>query len=190
MDIDEINKNSWLLALDSIMIIKGRKNSDIDCASSGKIREMFEKTSLNNYRNEIKRTYEYYKPSGTHIDRDRDRKRVFDQFGSNLFNIIKDKELNQKETKLLLQYTLWNIKYIEERIKRAIKDENMKLENITKYPFIRLFDNMSRAEGQKELLSEFSDKWNDKINFLTKGNDNYHEKARKGYRKNTKRGRW
>lgn len=156
MNMDRINKLSWTLTFGSLIVISG-KQEKIECASSGKLREIFEKTNLSNFRREILNVTRNYRPSGTRNDPIRREKVI--HFGEELIKAIDINQLSQNETKKLMQYIMWNIDFINNRVKFKQNKENINISEINKYAFIGMINNALCAEGNSNLTGDLGNKW-------------------------------
>ena len=142
MSICEINKKSWELAIQTMMI-KGKKK--VECASKGKLREIYEKTqSGTNYIPQIEELINSYSPP----ENLKEEEKVFKKFGNRLLSEIRG--MSQKDVKQLMQYILWNTAIIENAVEpndsvdrfRENIMRGISAEGITDNDFIRKLNEM------------------------------------------------
>jgi len=112
----QINRDAWELAI--VSITKGRK---IEPYSTSQIRNIMSASQSDDFQTMIQKVIVEYKPAPPQGVRENDRraqqqmqqKREKNQlFGKSLMEFMRGR--NSRDVQMLLKYTLWNIKIIEE----------------------------------------------------------------------------
>ncbi|OFV65867.1 MAG: hypothetical protein SBU_001276 [Candidatus Syntrophoarchaeum butanivorans] len=115
MELSEINRISWELAPHAMMKERGKC---VVC-STGKLRELYECTARDGFREDIKRVIREYSPP----PEKRMNAEVFRSFGERLLERIKG--LERDDARRVMQYLLWNARSLED-IFRSKKEEEIK----------------------------------------------------------------
>ena len=101
LDLSEINRNAWNLAISAIIYDKNWKPF-----SNGRIRMMYEATSNDRFVTRIKDIItDYNPPDGIR------EKRCCVAFGKELLPIVQGEDKNY--ARQLIQYTMWNVQTLE-----------------------------------------------------------------------------
>jgi len=104
MELSEINRISWELAPRAMMKERGKWA----VCSAGKLREMYECTTKEEFEEEIKRIVSSYNPP----EDKRRNMEVFRRFGGDLFDKIR--RMEREDVRRLMQYLLWNTRVLED----------------------------------------------------------------------------
>lgn len=114
MRLAEINECAWILSAHAIMMEEGDKW--VVC-STGKLREIYAKTSSDGFKEGIKGIIDSYDPP----DNKKANADSFREFGDMLIGEIK--VMDQDDVKSLMRYVLWDVAVLE-RLLKNVRTEN------------------------------------------------------------------
>jgi len=115
MRLAEINECAWRLSAHAMMMVK-EDDKWVVC-STGKLREIYGKTSSDGFKEGIKGIIDSYDPP----DNKKANAASFREFGGLLTRTIEGME--QDDVKSLMRYVLWDVAVLE-RLLKDVKTEN------------------------------------------------------------------
>ena len=158
MRLAEINKCAWGLSIHAMM---KEGNKWVVC-STGKLREIYEKTSSNRFKEEIENIIDSYDPP----ENKKANAARFREFGGILLREIEG--MNQDDTKSLMRYVLWDVAALERLFKDAKREDGLRGE----------LDVRMNAEGaDMQIIDETIRYWRNVENIgQQRGKKRYHGK--------------
>lgn len=116
MKLDEINECAWRLSIHAMM---KEGNRWVVC-STGKLREIYEKTPGNRFKEEIGNIIDSYDPP----DDKKENATRFREFGDMLLGEIK--VMDQDGVKSLMRYVLWDVAALERLFKDVRREDGLR----------------------------------------------------------------
>ena len=116
MRLAEINECAWRLSVHAMM---KEGNKWVVC-STGKLREIYAKTSSNQFKEGIENIIDSYDPP----ENKKANAARFGEFGEILLREIEG--MNQDDTKSLIRYLLWDVAALEQLFKDAKREDGLR----------------------------------------------------------------